>query len=534
MSVRHEPCPKCGSRDNLARYSEDGHGFCFGCGYYERAGGNTGSFSFIDKEAKPVLEDLRYEALPKRGITEETCRKYGYGKADFNGKQVQVANYKSSEGVAVAQKLRFQTKDFTWLGDSKHSGLYGQHLYEKGKWVVVTEGEIDCLTVSQLFNNKWAVVSVPNGAQGAKASLRKALDWLEGFDHVILMFDMDDAGRAAVKECAELFSPGKLKVAHLPMKDANECLLNGKGQEVVQAVWNAKTYRPDGILNGEDTWDLLTSETAVTNQYYPWADINKHLMGIRKSELITVTAGSGIGKSLFCRELAYSLMQQGETIGYVALEENVKRTIEGFIGIHLNKPIHISKDGVTLEELRTAWEETAGSGKLYLYDHWGSTDSDNLINRLRYLARGCGCSYIVLDHISIVVSGIGEGDERRLIDNTMTKLRCLVEETGVGLILVSHLKRPEGNKGHEDGLHTSLAHLRGSAAIAQLSDIVIGLERNQQSKDSDTTIVRVLKNRYTGQTGEAGALSYNRSTGRLESKDLLVFKEEPSSEEIIF
>lgn len=531
--TRKEPCPKCGSRDNLARY-DDGHGYCFGCGNYERAGGNPGSFSFNEHKDKPVIEDLRYEALVKRGITEETCRKYAYSVADYKGKKVQVANYKSPDGGTVAQKLRFANKDFTWLGDSKHSGLFGQHLYEKGKWVVVTEGEIDCLTVSQLFNNKWAAVSVPNGAQGAKASLRKALDWLEGFDHVILMFDMDEAGRAAVKECAELFSPGKLKVAHLPMKDANECLVSGKGQEVVQAVWNAKTFRPDGILNGEDTWDLLTEEETVVNQAYPWDDINQFLMGIRKSELITVTAGSGIGKSLFCRELAYSLMQQGETIGYVALEENVKRTIQGFIGIHLNKPVHISKTGVTDEELRNAWEATAGSGKLYLYDHWGSTDSDNLINRLRYLARGCGCSYIVLDHISIVVSGIGEGDERRLIDNTMTKLRCLVEETGVGLILVSHLKRPEGNRGHEDGLHTSLAHLRGSAAIAQLSDIVIGLERNQQSKDSDTTTVRVLKNRYTGQTGEAGLVAYNRDTGRLESKDLVGFKEEKASEEIIF
>jgi twinkle protein len=121
----------------------------------------------------------------------------------------------------------------------------------------------------------------------------------------------------------------------------------------------------------------------------------------------------------------------------------------------------------------------------------------------------------VLDHISIVVSGIGDGDERRLIDNTMTKLRSLVEETGVGLLLVSHLKRPEGNKGHEDGLHTSLAHLRGSAAIAQLSDIVIGLERNQQGDNPNETTVRVLKNRYSGVTGEAGNLSYHRETGRL-------------------
>ena len=34
--IKHEPCPSCGSRDNLGRYS-DGAGYCFGCGYVERS-----------------------------------------------------------------------------------------------------------------------------------------------------------------------------------------------------------------------------------------------------------------------------------------------------------------------------------------------------------------------------------------------------------------------------------------------------------------------------------------------------------------
>jgi twinkle protein len=100
----------------------------------------------------------------------------------------------------------------------------------------------------------------------------------------------------------------------------------------------------------------------------------------------------------------------------------------------------------------------------------------------------------------------------------MTRFRCLVEETGVGLILVSHLRRVDGNKGHENGIETSLSHLRGSQSIAQLSDCVISLERNQQSEDMDeanTTKVRVLKSRYTGDVGLATSLLYDRETGRL-------------------
>jgi twinkle protein len=117
-----------------------------------------------------------------------------------------------------------------------------------------------------------------------------------------------------------------------------------------------------------------------------------------------------------------------------------------------------------------------------------------------------------------------DGDERRLIDRTMTALRSLVQETGMGMILVSHLKRPEG-KGHENGAQTSLAQLRGSAAIAQLSDMVIGLERDQQDDESkNITTIRILKNRFSGETGTAGALRYEPETGRL--RECTAFSEE--------
>ena len=104
------------------------------------------------------------------------------------------------------------------------------------------------------------------------------------------------------------------------------------------------------------------------------------------------------------------------------------------------------------------------------------------------------------------------------IDNIMTRLRSIVEETGVGLILVSHLRRVDSNRGHENGIEVSLSHLRGSQSIAQLSDCVIALERDQQAEDpqeAHTTRVRVLKSRYTGDVGMATHLIYNKETGRL-------------------
>jgi len=216
------------------------------------------------------------------------------------------------------------------------------------------------------------------------------------------------------------------------------------------------------------------------------------------------------------REFAAHLIRQGETVGYIALEESVKRTGLGLMSIEANQPLHLGTENITKEEMKRAFDNTLGTGQVFLYDHWGSTDSDNLLSKIRYLVRGCSCNWIILDHLSIVVSGMGDGDERRLIDNTMTKLRSLTEELNCGMLLVSHLKRPSGDKGHENGAETSLSQLRGSAAIGQLSDICMSLERNQQAvQGADITTVRVLKNRWSGETGIACHLEYNRDTGRM-------------------
>lgn len=525
--THHEPCPSCGSSDALARYT-DGHGYCFSCKYHEQgdADGNLLTVGTADPNlpnrnrsmVSAVTELLAgdYRPLSKRGITEDTCRKFGYRVAEFKGRPVQVADYHDTDGNVVAQKVRFPDKDFTVLGDMKLAGLFGQQLWrDSGKMIVVTEGEIDALSVSQLQQNKWPVVSIPNGAQGAVKAVKKALAFLSGFASVVLMFDMDEPGRVAAREVAELFAPGQCKIASLPLKDANDMLQAQRGGELIVAMWNAKPYHPDGIVAGVDLWETVSKEDDKPSLPYPWPMMTEKTFGLRRGELVTLTAGTGIGKSIMCREIAHHLMKLGETVGYIALEENVKRTALGLIGIEIDRPLHISRVGVSTDALKDAFAKTVGSGRCYLYDHFGSSDIDNLLNRVRYLAKGCDCGWIILDHLSIIVSGLGDGDERRLIDNAMTALRTLVEETGVGLILVSHLKRPEG-KGHEDGAQTSLSQLRGSQAIAQLSDMVIGAERDQQSERPTLMTVRVLKNRFSGDTGEVGYLDYNRETGRLQ------------------
>lgn len=525
--VRHVPCEHCGSSDAGSIYT-DNHFHCFACGV--TINDTIGiPLATETKKEKLGLITGEYRDLIKRKLREDTCRKFGYQVGEFKGQKVHIAPYYSKDGEMVAQKVRFPNKDFKVLGDLSKAQLFGANLWGNGKKIVVTEGEIDCLTVSQVQNNKWPTVSVPNGAQGAKKAIQKNFEYFNSFEEIVFMFDMDEPGQKAARECAELFEGGKAKIASLSMKDPNELLLAGKEQEIITAIWNAREHRPDGIVSGADLWEQVSEKIEIASIPYPWAALNEKTLGARKGELVTITAGSGIGKSAVVREIAHHLIKSGETVGMLMLEENPKRTALGLMGIELNKPLHINSGDIDDADLKHAFQSTVGCGRLFLYDHWGSSDIDNLISRVRYMARGLNCQWIILDHLSIVVSGLGDGDERRLIDNAMTMLRSLVEETGVGLFVVSHLKRPEG-KGHEEGAKTSLSQLRGSHAIAQLSDMVIGLERDQQSENPNVTTIRVLKNRFSGDTGEAGYLLYDRDTGRLLEVDDVPFKDETNKE----
>jgi len=198
------------------------------------------------------------------------------------------------------------------------------------------------------------------------------------------------------------------------------------------------------------------------------------------------------------------------------LEESNKRTLLGYIGLHLNKNITVDRSLTTDEEIEQAYEDLFPEDhSIYLYDHFGSSDIDVILQRMTYMVKALGVKWIILDHISILVSGLDSGDERKLIDRAMTLIRTKVQELDIGVIIVSHLRRPNGDKGHEDGEAVRLGQLRGSHAIAQLSDMTIALQKDKDDPDSDTRHLYILKNRYTGEVGYSGAVVYDRQTGRL-------------------
>lgn len=510
--LRHEPCPSCNSKDNLARY-DDNHAYCFGCQYYEHAEQQT---PIIQNTNMIELTEQEYKPIISRKIKIDTCKKYNYKFAKYKNELVHVADYGNG-----AYKLRFKDKRFSWLGDAKNTGLFGEHLFRNsGKRLTLVEGELDCLSVSQVYGNQWPCVSLKNGAHSAVKDVTKSLEFLSSYNEIIICFDQDEPGIKAAKQVAELFQPGQAKIATLPMKDANEMLVADRTKELLNCLWDAKVFRPDGIVEASELLDKVVNKEVVETINYPFPSINIKTKGLRKGELVTVTAGTGIGKSQFCRELAYHLIKEKKKIGYIALEESIQKSAESLLSLELNTPLHLTTEKIDKKKLTSSFKNLFNNGNVLLYNHFGSLEQGHLISKIRYLAKALQCEYIFLDHLSIVISGNESGDERRNLDAIMTGLRSLVSETGIGLIVVSHLRRTFNDKGHEEGASTSLGQLRGSHGIAQLSDIVLGLERNQQSaKTQNLTSVRVLKNRWSGETGLCGRINYDPTTGRLQEHE---------------
>lgn len=521
------PCDTCGSSDALALYDDD-HTHCFSCG--ETKFPKNGEAPKAQPERKPkgpteLLPQGEFTTLNKRHLTAHACRKWGYsvGK-DWKGVTVQIAAYLNEKREVVAQKVRYANKDFRFLGDTKKPPLYGQWLWKAGgRRLVITEGELDAISVSLAYSHKFPVVSVPNGAQGAKKALQNHLEWVDSFDEVVLAFDNDEVGRKASQECALLFPAGKAMICYWEdAKDANEMLVRGDLAGILKSINDAQEYRPDEIVNSKKIGLKDLKTPLKKGAKYPFPKLQKMTYGARGGELVIWTAGSGIGKSTLLREFAYTFVKQHKLrVGMIFLEEDNKKTAQSFIALDNNVPLselRFNPNILSDERWDKSYKELFESGNIEFYNHFGSLDASNLLSKIRFMIVGLGINFIFLDHISIVVSGSELDDERKALDLLMTNLRSLVQETGAHISAIVHLKRKSGDKSFNEGAQVSLTDLRGSAALEQLSDAVIALERNQQAEEedgADHSLIRILKNREVGNVGVADSLIYHKATGRM-------------------
>lgn len=534
--VRHIGCHKCGSSDGLALYEqEDGStdGTCFVCRTYFRnpLQEEQEQREYNNNDVK--IENLPIMALEDRGISKKAAEHFGVRVelSETNGEVVahyypftkngRITGWKRRDLLATDKRRRY-----TSIGDRKGCELFGQSVSGSGgRMIVVTEGECDAMAAWELFTKKgrvYRVVSLPDGANVRGA--QNNLEWLETFDTVVLCLDQDEAGQKAAKVIADLLSPGKARIMSFSEVDANDMLRAGKVNEFYTALSNASETRPDGIVSGGDTWEMIANRPQVLSIPYPdgWDTMNEMTYGLRRGELDTFTSGSGMGKTQLMREIEYHLLKNTEdSLGIIKLEEPLYDSVEALMGIHINKRIHLPdiRDQMSQEELYEAWLATSGTNRIHFYDHFGSVDEQSLLAKIRYLSKGLGCNYVFLDHLNIAISEFAEeGGERERIDTLMSRLKRLTQELDIWIGLVVHLRKTSGGTSFEEGGIPTLDDLRGSGSIKQLSNGVYALSRNQQAENEEernTSQLHVLKCRFTGRTGPADRLFFDHNTGRM-------------------
>jgi twinkle protein len=418
-------------------------------------------------------------------------------------------------GTAVAQgypypngamKIRnLLKKEFHATGDMSNARLFGTDRFQQGsaKAVTICEGELDAASVYQLLGSKYPVVSV-RSASSARKDCAAEFDYLNSFESIYLCFDNDDPGQRACADVAGLFNFNKVFHVQLTKyKDPNDYLQNNAEKEFISAWWNAKKFLPEGIISSFSEFDeILQQETSTSVATYPWATLQDITKGIRFGEVVLLTAMEGVGKTEIFRGLEYHLLQTTEAnIGVIHLEEGKRRFLDGLAGYQLKTAAH-HDPYLTWEKKSSALREAIKSdNRLHFYSHFSSDDPDAILDSIRFMAGACECKFIFLDHITMLVSGSADGDERRVLDYISTKLAGMVEELDFCLFLISHV--------NDDG------KTRGSRNISKIADLHVQLIRDLESSDPverNTTNLLVKKNRFAAVTGPGGKLYFDKDT----------------------
>ena len=519
-------CPDCGSVDNLAVYED--HSYCYtpGCGY--KKDGDDRQERRVDSEFNihdTVSTIGTYSSYPlsSRGISKDTVDHFQIKMGvDEDGRPASHYYPYTKKGKIVAYKERKLPKEFRIHGDFKGTELFGQAQASGGKTLVITEGELDAAAVAEAYLVQYGrffpVVSLPSAS--ATGVLLQNREWINRFETVVLFFDQDEAGQKATADAAKIISPGKCKIASYATKDPSDLFLADGHQGVMQAIWSAQTWNPAGILTGNDIWDKFQERQETESVPYPdcLAGLNAKLGGMRHGEITLFTSGTGSGKSTVIKEIILDLLAKTDyRVGLISLEESVGDTAEKFISMALECSSMDIPDADS-EKIRLGFDRIFGDERLVLLDHQGSVSDSSLLDQIEYMAL-MGCKYIILDHITIAVSEGSEGlSGNEAVDKVMSDLLKIVKRHNIWLGLVSHLRKAMGGKSFEEGNLASIDDIKGSGSIKQISFDIIAFARNLVAIDEtnrNTIQFRVLKSRFTGRTGDAGAACYNPRTTRL-------------------
>jgi twinkle protein len=532
---KNQPCinPKCKSSDARQVY-EDGTSFCFSCNSFFKADydpekGHTSS----EKKAIQVLKETpidEIKALKSRGfqdrqITKMVCEFFNV-KVSYNDKgEIDTHYYPYSNGGYKCRKL---PKVFTWAGTS--GGLFGKDCFNGGgKRLIITEGEIDALSVAQATYDKYGkfypVVSIPS-ASGTKELLANR-EWIRSFQEVVLCLDADEAGEIATQKALHIIGLDKAKVwKPVGGKDANELLCKIGGEKLYQFIWDAAKWSPAGIVSKEAIWKQIAERNTIPCVPYPdcMKGVNTKIKGMRFGEIALFISGTGSGKSSLMREIMLHLLETTKSkIGIISLEESPGETGMKLAGMAINR--NPSNEEISNEDLKVGFDKVFKDDRVIVLDHQGSINDASIVEQLEYMAL-MGCEYLFIDHITILTSEGADGKEgNAAIDLVMNHLLRLVKRHPIWIGLVSHLRKvASGKKSFEQGKLPTMDDIRGSGSIKQVSFDILAFARDMTSPDEiirNSIIMSVLKSRTIGLTGPISGAFYDQATGRLTHSEYL-------------
>lgn len=491
----------CRSSDAFALRA-DGSGKCFSCNKNYRDKEITLQVVNKVEEEIELPGTFTTQYVPWRNITADTFRHFlVQTRVAGDGKPHSLSFPYPAGGI---KNRGIDQKQFWSTGPMSTAGLFGQDRFPaaSAKAITITEGELDALSVFQMLGSAYPAVSVRSAAS-ARGDCQKSYDYLNSFEKIYLCLDNDQAGRKAAQEVASLFDFNKVFEVKLDgYKDANEYLVANKSKEFKNVWWNARRYLPEGIVSSlSDFASILEADEQKPSIPYPFNGLEEKTLGIRTGEFVLVTAPEGIGKTEFIRRIEHHLLRSTDArIAAIHLEETKARQLKGLAGLELKCPAHLPTGNVSNDEINAALAKLVGGAddRLHIYSHFGSDDPDVLLETIRFLVAVCGCKYVFLDHITMVVTGLGDDDERKTLDYLSTKLATLCHDLDFTLFCISHV--------NDDG------KTRGSRNISKVANLRIDLSRDlvaELEEDRNKTFVVVSKNRYAGKTGPAGVLAFD-------------------------
>ena len=522
----------CGSRRGLQVFQkEDGSydGFCFSCGtavtdpYKDKPEGYKPAYNpKTDEEIQEEIDEVKEfqtVALKDRGLSKESLEHFGIkiGLSEVDGVTPTSHFYPYYKGDELKGfKCRvIEGKKFFSIGSVKDVDLFGWHqaVLSGGKKLFVTEGEMDAVALYQIFravnkgtkyeSNIPAIVSLAHGSGSAVKELLKHREMIfMHFKEIVLVFDQDKPGEEAVEAVLKVFPEG-VSVAHLPRKDANQCLLEG----VSKAAYNAVAFNSVKPKNTRLVLaDSLFEEAKIAPTIgapWPWEAVTKKTRGIRLGETVYIGAAQKMGKSEIVNTLAAHFIKElGWPVLLAKPEESNKKSVKLVAGKIVGKIFH--DPNVPFDE--KSYDEACDlmRNKLFLINLYQHLGWETLKADIRAAAME-GCKAIFIDPITNLTNGMSAADANTRLQEIAQELSAMALDLNVVIFIFCHLRNPDSGPPHERGGEVLSSQFAGSRAMARSCNLMFGLEGNRDPhlnpEERNVRTLVLLEDREFGEVG---------------------------------